>query len=710
MSKFKSGWLLLFLQLLFVSALESFCPGSAASWMHAACQTKIEFKEACSAVRGEITKRIEGQPHEWIDPHNAGTYSFISQSDSLFELSRLTGDKMYTDKITFAFEEKGVASCSVAACSESQVFSVLDFGTNYCNLKNLYCSEGECHPFRALKYTETVGTCSDQSPSKCQSAAKPTVETKSMPRLDLSALSDVSRGLVVASMPTISMVASSALMSSVQVSKVLESILQFFCGGMIIAAVAAELFPLMVKNVSSVDSIIGVTAGFVVGLVLVYGVAWVMEKIEGEENGGEADTTENAASKSQQNKYGSLSSIEMVSPGGTIARQSRANHGEGEGEGEGVGEGEERAITSSLPDDDIETARELQLYQPSRVGTPEPQAGGWAWNEEDVRLAELAFSNPMHRSHVTEHLQEIVAKVVEINAKSVDLLDRGEDMTADEQEQLAEDIDKAVHELQYLLDHSRRLVEGAESAILGTRVKIWLTEDRKRTMRRRITALLYAAEHLQQHVVSERSLDAFALKEVHAHMADMDKQISLFHDSVQKVASRWGRKAYTLPDPELGDVIPAGLVVPVTLDCFVDGFLIGVTVALSPKAGVILGAANVLEMGSLGMAYAVRLKNCTGSRVLSRALALYSPPFVMLLSAGFGAKLAASSQAIPSMFVGFVAFGTVALLALACNELIVEARSALEGEGPKWPSIFLFIGVWVVLMTDRLCDAFSANP
>ena len=95
-------------------------------------------------------------------------------------------------------------------------------------------------------------------------------------------------------------------------------------------------------------------------------------------------------------------------------------------------------------------------------------------------------------------------------------------------------------------------------------------------------------------------------------MADMDKQITFFHDSVQKAASRWGRKAYTLPDPELGDVIPAGLVVPVTIDCFVDGFLIGVTVALSPKAGVLLGAANVLEMGSLGMAYAVRLKNCTG--------------------------------------------------------------------------------------------------
>ena len=141
------------------------CPTSGSS-MHAGCQTQIQFKDACSVVRGEITKRVQGQPDNWVDPHNAGTYSFISQSDALFELSRVTGDKKYTDKINYVFEDAGTG-CNVAACSQSQVFSIGDYGTNYCNIFDLYCSDSKCHPFTQLTYSETVGKCTEQSPSKC---------------------------------------------------------------------------------------------------------------------------------------------------------------------------------------------------------------------------------------------------------------------------------------------------------------------------------------------------------------------------------------------------------------------------------------------------------------------------------------------------------------------------------------------------------------
>jgi len=280
-------------------------------------------------------------------------------------------------------------------------------------------------------------------------------------------------------------------------------------------------------------------------------------------------------------------------------------------------------------------------------------------------------------------------------------------MTVKEQELLAEKIDEGVHQLQYLLDHTRRLVEGAESEITGVRPKVWLTDDRKRTMRRRIAALKYSAEHLVEHIDSKEEgvpaceLDMEVLKEVHAHMGDMDKQINYFHDSVQKAASRWGRKAYTLPDPELGDTIPMGLVVPVTIDCLVDGFLIGVTVALSPKAGIILGAANCLEMGSLGLAYSVRLYKCTGTRPFIRYLALYLPCACMLLASGLGAVLASASQSVPAVFVGFVAFGTVALLTLAINELFLEAHNLLGDEGPEWPSMCMLFAVWLVLIVDK---------
>jgi len=512
--------------------------------------------------------------------------------------------------------------------------------------------------------------------------------------LALSDLSDVQLGFAVAALPTLAMMISSAIMSNVEISPRTESILQYFCGGLIVAAVAAELFPLMLENVSPSDSIIGVTVGFSAGLCLVYGIEWVMEKFEDSEEGREPKE-EDSLTK-QHNRYGSLSpSVEMVSVGEDKDNDAHSKT--------------YRAITSALPSGDDETAKELDLYQ-SRVGTPEP-AG--EWNEDDIKQAELAIRNPQHRSHVLEHISEIVEKILDMNAKSNELLDNGGEISVKNQENLAENIDKGIHDLQYLLDHTRRLVEGAEFEITGDpsaqAKKIWLTEDRKRTMRRRINALRYTAEHLKEHLESEEALDANLLKEVHSHMHDMEKQIHLFHDSVQKAASRWGRKAYVMPDPELGDVIPMGLVVPVTIDCIVDGFLIGVTVAISPKAGLIIGAANVIEMGTLGMAYSVRLKNCTGSSFIPRLLALYLPPIIMLLTAGLGAQLATLSQSIPSAFIGFVAFGTVALLSLACNELFVEALKALgeghEGESSYPPSISMFVGVWVVIVIDKFSDA-----
>ena len=57
--------------------------------------------------------------------------------------------------------------------------------------------------------------------------------------------------------------------------------------------------------------------------------------------------------------------------------------------------------------------------------------------------------------------------------------------------------------------------------------------------------------------------------------------------------------------------------------------------------------------------------------------------FFICLIAGLGAFLANMAHANPAIFVSFVGFGVVALLALVCNELIVSAREA-QGEEGKW--------------------------
>lgn len=69
---------------------------------------------------------------------------FGSQEDSLeLDLQRVTGNHHFTDKLIFTFTDyKAIKpTCGIHACSESQIFSVKDFSTNYCNVRNLYCGK-----------------------------------------------------------------------------------------------------------------------------------------------------------------------------------------------------------------------------------------------------------------------------------------------------------------------------------------------------------------------------------------------------------------------------------------------------------------------------------------------------------------------------------------------------------------------------------------
>jgi len=128
------------------------CPGSSA-FVHASCSTEVTVaKASCKAVMDEMKQRVASQAAGgWYDPHNKGTYVVDGEDANELDLHRVTGDKKYTDKMTFTFQDKGCGtagcSCAVTGCSESQVTSIADFSTNYCNLRMLYCGKNEgCKP------------------------------------------------------------------------------------------------------------------------------------------------------------------------------------------------------------------------------------------------------------------------------------------------------------------------------------------------------------------------------------------------------------------------------------------------------------------------------------------------------------------------------------------------------------------------------------
>ncbi|KAJ1439106.1 hypothetical protein B484DRAFT_392002 [Ochromonadaceae sp. CCMP2298] len=140
------------------------CPSSPVM-QHSGCEMTTAFTASCSAVKSEVLQRVNGQYDRWHDPHNNGTYTTANTAaDSVFDLERVTGDQKYTDKIRFTFSDNA-SGCTLEACSESQVFSISDFGTNYCNSHDLYCADAGCHPFTELKFTESFGKCTDHSSS-----------------------------------------------------------------------------------------------------------------------------------------------------------------------------------------------------------------------------------------------------------------------------------------------------------------------------------------------------------------------------------------------------------------------------------------------------------------------------------------------------------------------------------------------------------------
>ena len=146
------------------------CPSSP-SMVHASCKVYTVFENPCSTVQQEMMKRVNGQADgTWTDPHNGGNYTVLSTPAGLpatWEFSRLTGDGKYTDLINYAFYAYGETSCQMYACSESQVFSIGDKGTNFCNIHNLYCDESGCNPFYKLFYDELVDKCTQADEELC---------------------------------------------------------------------------------------------------------------------------------------------------------------------------------------------------------------------------------------------------------------------------------------------------------------------------------------------------------------------------------------------------------------------------------------------------------------------------------------------------------------------------------------------------------------
>lgn len=169
----------------------------------------------------------------------------------------------------------------------------------------------------------------------------------------------------------------------------------------------------MIDGVSKFDTWVGVTVGFAVGLLLVFGLEPVIDMIAGEDD---HDEITKGVENSESPTYKQIKmKVEELNKDGPDA---------------------EAIITlprkKSHDDDDGE------------------------YDEAPVEAAMVSMKLPEHRQHLNEHLTELVDFINSMEKNCEKLLDPT--VTHRESEDIAEEIDEATHKLQYKVDHCRRLV------------------------------------------------------------------------------------------------------------------------------------------------------------------------------------------------------------------------------------------------------------
>jgi hypothetical protein len=178
--------------------------------------------------------------------------------------------------------------------------------------------------------------------------------------MDLEGLSKPMLGLLVGAFPTVAMLFSSWLFVNVEVKPHIEAVFQNFAAGLVLGAVAQELFPLMNENKSG-SNFWGVCTGFMAGIILVYAVESVVDLIFGGYEEDEDDERRRTLS-------------DEISDANSVASNASSEEG-----------------------------YHLQLIN-KRYGSSN-------WEIEAINRSGEAVNDPKHMGHLREHLLEIADAV-----------------------------------------------------------------------------------------------------------------------------------------------------------------------------------------------------------------------------------------------------------------------------------------------------------
>ena len=141
--------------------------------------------------------------------------------------------------------------------------------------------------------------------------------------------------------------------------------------------------------------------------------------------------------------------------------------------------------------------------------------------------------------------------------------------------------------------------------------------------------------------------------------------------------------------------LPIGLGVAIGVDFFIDGLILGAGFAAGQRVGVLLTVALAVEYLFVGLSLSATL----AGTVSRRFVALAPVVLALLTVAGTAVGVATLAGASPTLLAGVLAFGAVAFMYLATEELLVEAHA--RGE-TSIGSVGFFVGFLIYLVLSEL--------
>ena len=304
---------------------------------------------------------------------------------------------------------------------------------------------------------------------------------------------DVIFSILIGAIPTCSMLLASFALMNLKVQPLIEACFQNFCAGLILAAVAMELFPLMAPSdiISPFCSAVGTSFGFILGIAMINGVDQIIDSFENDQHAhgdtvdipkcdvsckgyiqktqnkcnncdtGEMNSVLNATNKWELSPSGgrhtpsvkpwmSTSASNSAKPSMEMTVNTSKNSNQ---ESSKILNGTAKPSYSQPYSLVSSTKEEIDVdkFDLDRAGCAED-----GYDHEAILYAAIAIATPSHRAHIKEHFLEIMNAIFVLESNAVSLMSGQCSREVGQSEKLAEEIDEEIHMLQYRLDHTRR--------------------------------------------------------------------------------------------------------------------------------------------------------------------------------------------------------------------------------------------------------------